>query len=239
MRIAVAFGAERKTIQDPDRVPVGVALATVGNGLVRTRMADGAAELAMLAPALFQLGAHFCVAVDTDQRIRLLVEGDGARPVRRMALLAVLFRRAGSVWKMAFAAGKRFRMARVAGGAGKAGMEARRRGEFIPDARMAIEASGDALTGQRQLPRPVRIAVADQTRALAIEMRSPLVAIAARPDDLQIAGGMTAMAIEAGEQRLMLATFLLQVIDLLFVAFQAILFAQGRCRLRRRGGGKE
>ncbi len=129
---------------------------------------------------------------------------------------------------VALAAGIRFRMAFVAGGAGEARMHAGGGAQLGADAGMTVEAGVGGLAHQRQLQRSVRVAMADQTRPRPLDMPAALVAVVAGQGRIELARRMATVAVETAEKVPMAAAILLQILHLRHMALQAINFRQAQ-----------
>lgn len=156
----------------------------------------GAADLPVRGGRKLQQRTGLQMAGEADCRIGLAANDDGHRGMGGVTPPAVLRLCPPGMRLVAFLAGKGLAMAFMAGATGKPGMETRCRGEGLPDSGMAVETGVEGFPGRYNLQRPMRIAVAGQTRGVPVEMGTPLVAGAAGGDDFQIPGGVASMAVE-------------------------------------------
>jgi len=239
MRFAMTFAAAGEARQNTARVRLRMAHQTFGNGAVRSGMTLSAGDLPVPAAPLGQGVGRFDMTGCAISGVDSAGEGDGKRPVRRMAVLTRLRGAIGKMRQMAFAAGKCFPMAFVAGGAGKTRMHARRGGELFADVRVTIETGRRRFAHQGQAQRPVRIAVADEAGSLALDVPAALMTIAAGPNRLQVAGGMAPMAAQAGEKRLVPGPIIAHRLHLLRMAFSTVGCGQRQIRRRCRRGQPE
>ncbi len=196
-------------------------------------MTDSAADLPVGTPGGLQALIDFRMAGSAGRRIDCAAEFDRQRPMRRMAVAALPSLPCIGMRQVTLAAGESLGMLFVAGGAGKLGVQAWGGGEFLANLRVAVEAGPGCLRRQSELERPMGVSMADQTRAAPFHMAAPLVTVAAGTDHLQVAGGVSRVAIQAADRRSMRAAALPQVGDLPRVAFRAVRRHQRGCgRLR-------